>query len=114
MKNLLIILVTILLFSTVSYSQIKKERFLDKSRSKFEQLEQIKLIQALELSEEATLKFFARTSEHRKKMQQLHSESDNLIKELTELVDKSETSDDDLKKSYENYLSVEKRIIDER
>lgn len=114
MKNLLIVLVSIMLFSTLSYSQIKKERFSDKSKGKFEQLEQIKLIEALELSEEATLKFFARRSEHRKAMQQLYSESDNLLKELSALIDKAETSDDNLRKSYKNYLSFEQRILEER
>lgn len=114
MKNLVILLLLIVLSSTICFSQVRKERYLNKSEGKIERLEQIKLIEALELNEESTLAFFARRSEHRKKMRQLQGESEEILNKLSNIIDAEGTNENDIINLYNDYLAVEKRIFDER
>lgn len=64
MKVLILLVLTVLIFSTNLFSQ--KGKWQDEEmRAKFEELENIKLIETLKMDEETTLRFFSRKSEHK-------------------------------------------------
>ena len=77
MKTRFLILVITIVFSGLLFSQPGKWRD-DDMRGKFEQLEKIKLIEALQMNEETTLRFFARKSEHQKQQDEIHEKIDDL------------------------------------
>ena len=51
-------------------------------REKLDQLEKIKLIEALDMDEETTLRFFSRRNEHRVKMDELANRADEIISQM--------------------------------
>jgi hypothetical protein len=64
MKTVSLIVLTVLFFSANLFSQ--KGKWQDEEmRAKFEELENIKLIETLQMDEETTLRFFSRKSEHK-------------------------------------------------
>ena len=64
MKVLSLLVLTVLFFSTNLFCQ--KGKWQDEEmRAKFEELENIKLIETLQMDEETTLRFFSRKSEHK-------------------------------------------------
>jgi len=64
MKAVSLIVLIVLFFSINLFSQKGKWRD-EEMRAKFEELENIKLIETLQMDEETTLRFFARKSEHK-------------------------------------------------
>jgi len=53
-----------------------------KNREKLEQLEKIKLIEALDLDEETSIRFFARRNDSKKEIQELEMKAEDIISEL--------------------------------
>ncbi len=86
MKNLFITLLTVILLTSISFSQQMKEKGM-KNREKLDQLEKIKLIEALDLDEETSIRFFARRNESRREVQELEKKSDDIIFELEKSFD---------------------------
>jgi hypothetical protein len=86
MKNLFITLLTVILLTSISFPQQMKEKGM-KNREKLEQLEKIKLIEALDLDEETSIRFFARRNESRREVQELEKKSDDIIFELEKSFD---------------------------
>jgi len=83
MKTTIKILIIMIIFSGVIFSQPERWRGKDdEMRGKFEQLEKIKLIEALGMNEETTLRFFARRSEHQKQQQEIQDKIDKKIEDL--------------------------------
>lgn len=113
MKKLIFLSIMLFIISGLAFSQNRDKRYL-KGNSKIEQLEKIKLIEALEMNEETTLKFFSRRAEHRKEMQSLQESADEKLDELKELLENSETPDNILKQKLDSYLMIEKNINDSR
>jgi hypothetical protein len=74
-----------------------------KNREKLEQLEKIKLIEALDLDEETSIRFFARRNESINEVQELEKKADELIFEL----EKSFNSEDN------NQSEKQKKLISE-
>lgn len=81
MKNLFITLLTVILLTSISFSQQMKEKGM-KNREKLEQLEKIKLIEALDLDEETSIRFFARRNDSKKEIQELEMKAEDIISEL--------------------------------
>lgn len=81
MKNLFITLLTIVLLTSISFPQQMKEKGM-KNREKLEQLEKIKLIEALDLDEETSIRFFARRNDSKKEIQELEMKAEDIISEL--------------------------------
>lgn len=81
MNKLFITLLTVILLASISFPQKMKEKGM-KNRDKLEQLEKIKLIEALDLNEESSIRFFARRNDSKKEIQELERKSENLISEL--------------------------------
>lgn len=89
MKKSFIILFAIILLTSISFPQQMREKGM-KHRDKLEQLEKIKLIEALDLDEETSIRFFARRNDSKKEIQELEQKADAIIFEL----EKSFNSDD--------------------
>ena len=87
MKSIYLILVMLLLFSGINYSQRGKWHD-EELKGKFEQLEKIKLIETLGMDEETTLRFFSRKAEHQKMQEEIQQQIQNKIDQL-EVVFKS-------------------------
>ncbi len=81
MKNLFITLLTVILLTSISFPQQMKEKGM-KNREKLEQLEKIKLIEALDLDEETSIRFFARRNDSKKEIQELEIKAEDIISEL--------------------------------
>ncbi len=97
MYKLLITLFAIILLTSISFPQKMDERGM-KHRGKLEQLEKIKLIEALDLDEETSIRFFSRRNESRKEIQELEIRTDDIISELEKSFNNGDKSKDDLQK----------------
>lgn len=84
MKNLIVIGLLLLFSFPVLSQEHRERRIMD---SKIEQLEKVKLIEALNLSEEQSIRFFARRNEHRKEIEKLELRADDIIRDLEKLTD---------------------------
>jgi hypothetical protein len=86
----LYLLIAIILFTTVaSFPQHDREKMM-KQKSKLHQLEKIKLIEALNLDEETSLRFFARRNEMQQEVDQLENRADDILKDLEESLNANE------------------------
>jgi flagellar hook-basal body complex protein FliE len=80
-----------------------------------EELKKIKLIEILEMDESTSIKFFARRSEHQKKIEGLHKTAKLQIDQLDELIkDEKNSSDQVLKKSIDEISQIQENISRER
>ncbi len=77
-------------------------------REKIEQLEKIKLIEVLRMGEETTLRFFARRSEMKTKLDSLHEKAVEIIADMEKIVkDGNSTQKDKLKKMIEDLDKIQ-------
>ena len=83
MKLIFRIVLVSLLLSSGLYAQ-KGKMHDEEMRAKFEELEKIKLIEALHMNEETTLRFFARQTEHKDEQKAIMEE----VKAITDELDK--------------------------
>jgi hypothetical protein len=81
MNKLLLALFSVILLTSISFTQKMKEKEM-KNREKLEQLEKIKLIEALDLDEETSIRFFARRNDSRKDIQELEQKLEDIFAEL--------------------------------
>lgn len=81
MNKLFITLLTVILISSISFPQKMKDKGM-KNREKLEQLEKIKLIEALDLDEETAIRFFARRNDSKKEIQELEKKLEDIFSEL--------------------------------
>jgi len=81
MNRFIITALAIVLLTSISYPQKMRERMM-KNKNKIEQLEKVKLIEALELNEEIAIRFFVRRNDSRKEIENLEKKSDDLLFEL--------------------------------
>jgi len=85
MKAVSIIVLIVLFFSPNLFSQ--KGKWQDEEmRAKFEELENIKLIETLQMDEETTLRFFARKSEHKLQQYEIQEKIKSNIDDLDVLL----------------------------
>jgi hypothetical protein len=105
MKTRFLILVITIVFSGLLFSQPGKWRD-DDMRGKFEQLEKIKLIEALQMNEETTLRFFARKSEHQKQQDEIQQKIDEKIDDLDLIFKSGRVATIDELKSNINEINV--------
>lgn len=84
MKNLIVISLLLLFSFPVLSQEHRERRMMD---SKIEQLEKVKLIESLNLSEEQSVRFFARRNEHRKEIEKLEMRADEIIRDLEKITD---------------------------
>lgn len=81
MRAVSITLITVFLFSSNMFSQ--KGKWQDEDmRAKFEELENIKLIETLQMDEETTLRFFSRKSEQKLQQEEIREKIKSNIDNL--------------------------------
>ena len=81
MSKFIITALAFVLVTSISYPQKMRGKMM-KNKNKLEQLEKIKLIEALDLNEEIAIRFFARRNDSRKEIENLEKKSDDLLFEL--------------------------------
>lgn len=81
MKLIFRIVLVSLIVSSGLYAQ-KGKMHDEEMRAKFEELEKIKLIEALHMNEETTLRFFARQTEHKEEQKAIMEELKAITDEL--------------------------------
>lgn len=100
MKNIIMTFIVLALVTSISYPQKMRDR-MKPNRGKLEQLEKIKLIEALDLDEETAIRFFARRNELKKMIEKLEDKSDDLLLRL----EKTFTTED------KNTAETQKQLI---
>ena len=109
MKKIFLLLLIFAIVPSMIFAQGMRER--RGPREKIEQLEKVKLIDALNMDEQTTLKFFARRNEFRNRMDALNDSLDTLVDILeSEFSGKNSTI---YKELINNYLDIEKKIATE-
>jgi len=106
MKKLIFIIIILIIPSLLA--QNKRQLHKDQM-NKFEQLEKLKLIEVLNLDEEATLRFFARLNEHRNKMEGLKKEADSILDKMNELINDKDKKVE-LNKNINSYLALGEKV----
>jgi hypothetical protein len=97
MNRFIITTLAIVLLTSISYPQKMRDKMM-KNRGKLEQLEKVKLIEALELNEEIAIRFFARRNDSRKEIETLEKKSDDLLLELENSFDSNEKNQEEKQK----------------
>ncbi|MFA5803489.1 MAG: hypothetical protein WC879_02495 [Melioribacteraceae bacterium] len=106
----------LLLISVVSTEIFSQQHHMGNKRGnpreRIDQLEKIKLIEELNMSEEASVKFFSRRNEFREKEKKLHDRIDSLSMLIRDksISPDGQTTDAEWKKINEEFLSVEKMM----
>ncbi len=81
MKKIIFVIV-IILFSTALFYPQKMRNKMMQNKGKLEQLEKVKLIEALDLKEDVAVRFFARRNESRSEIETLENKVDDILVEL--------------------------------
>jgi len=110
MKNIVHILLLLIAFSFCLFAQRGPGPFGRGQKGpmkKIMELERIKLIEALNMNEETTLKFFARRNEQQKNIMSLEDNLDNIMNEMeSELKNEKDINQVKLKKLTDDFYSV--------
>ncbi|HQF42317.1 MAG TPA: hypothetical protein PK073_05345 [Ignavibacteriaceae bacterium] len=118
MKKILLSVLLVVLISFVGIPQRMHDKP-NKHRGKLEQLEKIKLIDALELDEETSVRFFARRNQSRKEIDDLEKKADEILMQLEntlkdndpKLADKQKSLIDDLLKTRQQIVNEKQKFI---
>ncbi len=81
MNKVIITALVLIILASISYPQKMREKMM-KNKGKLEQLEKVKLIEALDLDEETAIRFFARRKDSRNEIDYLEKKSDDLLFKL--------------------------------
>ncbi len=81
MKKTIFVIIIILVSSASFYPQKMRDKMM-RNKSKLEQLEKIKLIEAMDLKEDVAVKFFARRNEIRNEIEALENKADDILAEI--------------------------------
>lgn len=109
MKTIISLISLSLLLSVFGHSQTFENRK-QKNRDKLEQLEKVKLIEALDLSEESAVRFFARRNDFKKELEELENKSIEVFGDLEKTLDSSDKSSEALQKKLINeYISLREK-----
>lgn len=109
------ILVMIILL-TVNINLAQPYQKHDKNpRERMEQLEKLKLLEALNLNEEEAIRFFARRNEFRDEHKDIIQKRDEIILNIELAIGKDKPGNEaDYEKKIKEFLMVEEKLIDHR
>jgi hypothetical protein len=113
----IILLLPILTFSQENNKWEGKRERSDRSERmrKMEQFEQAKIIEALELNEETSIRFFSRRNEFHSKVKELIDERDRMIKKMEkETTNADKVKKNDLREQINLFLLQEEKILKEK
>ncbi len=114
MKFINIIFTLILLFTTISYSQQDRERMLHQ-KNKLDQLEKVKLIEALDLDEATSVRFFARRNDSQKEIDALEKKSDETLGQIQSNLDSNDKNIEATQKQLiSDFLSIREKVETKR
>lgn len=112
MKNLPFVIL-MFLFVIPTMAQDHRERSI--MNNKIEQLEKIKLIEALNLNENQSIRFFARRNEYRKEIEKLEMRSEKILKDLENIIKgPNEKSVTEQKRLLNEFLDIKIQIENKR
>lgn len=112
MKNIIFVVLIFLIVMPAMAQEHRERRMMD---NKIEQLEKIKLIEALNLTEEQSIRFFARRNEHRKEIEKLEMRSEEIIRDLENIIENSnERNVADQKRLLNEFLDIKIQIENKR
>lgn len=81
------------------------------ARAKIEELEKIKLLEALKLDEPTMLKFFSRRDQYQAKVKQLNESAEDVLHQMEKEIGQDATSNSpELKKLVDQYLDIQSKI----
>lgn len=111
MKNvcLTVFLVVIITFSGIPQKMHDKQ---NKQKGKLEQLEKIKLIDALELDEENSIRFFARRNQSKKEVDELEKKSDEILLQLENTLVNTDAKENEVQKNLVTELLMTRQQIE--
>lgn len=112
MKLLLIVFISQIIFNQ-TYPQDGRRGDWPRMH-RVEQLERVKLIESLNLTEEQTLRFFSRRNEHRKEIESINKKIDEIMEEMYKIINSGEAKESALKKMNEEILSLREKIESKR
>ncbi len=112
MKFLFFILFGILTILNTNAQEIRRQDWPRMHR--VEQLERVKLIESLNMTEEQSVRFFARRNEHRKELEALEKKIDESMLEIDRILNSGEIKESTLKKLNEDILSNREKIETKR
>ncbi len=107
MKKVVIITIVLIYFAPLFAQTGQQMR-----REKIREIEMIKLIEKMNLSEETSVRFFAKRNEHNKNQWNRIREKDSLVNELTLKIETA--SQKDIKAMVDKILAKEQEITQER
>jgi len=113
MKKLLMIIFTLIVLTSIAYTQQMKERKM-KNMEKLEQLEKIKLIESLDMDEDTSIRFFARRNESKREIQELEKKTDDIIFELEKSFNSEEKYQDEKQKQLISEMLKNREAIEMR
>ena len=111
-------LFTLLIILSIALPTFAQDKGPDRNRrgmGKIAELEKIKLIDALQMNEETTLKFFARRSEYQRKVKDLMSKANDQLDKISDYIkNNGDKNSSELNKMINDYLSYGEAIAKER
>lgn len=91
----------------------KKEGF-QNFKNKLEELEKLKIIDALHMDEHTTLRFFSRRDEHRTKIKAYRREQKKILNEMYDGIQKDSLNNSQLNEKINKYLNIDDKIDKEQ
>jgi hypothetical protein len=76
---------------------------------RIEQLKKIRMIEALDLTEDQSIRFFARLNEHNKERENLHRQKMAALDKIDRMV-RNQVDDDDLRNAFPDVNGVDQKI----
>ncbi len=113
MKRVLVIIFSLSLFcGRGAYAQ-DEPTMRGPAAERVEQLKKIRLMEALKLDEETSIRFFSRYNKQQEEMRQIFVKREGLMREL-ESLRKTNSSDAEYEKLFRDIKSIDEKIIETR
>lgn len=114
MKTFFYLVIIVLSVTIISFPQQEKDTRI-KQRNKLIQLEKVKLIDALNLDEETSVRFFARRDEMQKEVEALNDQADDILQKLSDTFDsKDKGKEANQKQLIKDYIDIKQKIENTR
>jgi len=111
MKHTVVLVLLVIGLSGVMFAQRGPRQF--RASERVEQFKKLRMIEALKLDDETSVRFFAKYSKHEDAMQDINKQRDDLIDQL-ETMRKSNTDGQAMEKIFSDLTALDTRQADER
>ena len=113
MKKVIFVVVIILFATTLFYPQKMRDKLMQ-NKGKLEQLEKVKLIESLDLSEDVAVRFFARRNDSRNEIESLEANLDKILVEIEKTFNSKEKNSETKQKQLVTEFYKTKEIVDQK